>query len=122
MYSPIALLKQIKEDGHVFVLCYAGENAIAYCSYNKEENGNYFLNKLYLITTLHHRGIGSWFFNEVFNKIKDLHNLRLTVNRKNFVAINFYFKTGFIIEEVKDFDIGGGYWMNDFVMLRKFKV
>jgi len=26
---------------------------------------------------------------------------------------------GFIIESVGDFDIGGGYFMNDFVMVRK---
>ena len=45
--------------------------------------------------------------------------VRLTVNRKNFKAINFYFKQGFIIEEVKDFDIGNNYEMNDFIMLYK---
>jgi diamine N-acetyltransferase len=51
--------------------------------------------------------------------IPDTSELRLTVNRKNFKAINFYFKNGFIIESVKDFDIGNGYLMEDFVMLRK---
>ena len=45
--------------------------------------------------------------------------IRLTVNRKNHIAINYYFKNGFMIEEVKDFDIGDGYEMNDFVMLKK---
>ncbi|MBK7966419.1 MAG: hypothetical protein IPK10_14825 [Bacteroidetes bacterium] len=41
----------------------------------------------------------------------------MTVNRTNLKAINFYFKKGFTIEEVKDFDIGNNYFMNDFVML-----
>jgi len=45
--------------------------------------------------------------------------LRLQVNRQNYKAVNFYFKMGFIIESVGDFDIGGGYFMNDFVMVRK---
>ena len=43
--------------------------------------------------------------------------LRLTVNRQNFKSINFYFKNGFKIEQVADFDIGNGYVMNDFVMV-----
>ena len=41
---------------------------------------------------------------------------KLTVNRQNFKSINFYFKNGFTIESVADFDIGNGYVMNDFIM------
>ena len=51
----------------------------------------------------------------------DLNTMRLTVNRSNFKSINFYFKLGFIIEEVKDFDIGNNYFMNDFIMIYKRK-
>ena len=43
--------------------------------------------------------------------------IRLQVNRMNYKAINFYFKHGFVIEKVADFDIGDGYFMNDFVMI-----
>ena len=43
--------------------------------------------------------------------------IRLQVNRQNFKAINFYFKAGFKIEKVADFDIGDGYFMNDFIMI-----
>ena len=39
------------------------------------------------------------------------------VNRMNYKAVNFYFKSGFTIEKVADFDIGDGYFMNDFVMI-----
>ena len=45
--------------------------------------------------------------------------VRLTVNRQNFKSVNFYFKNGFTIERVADFDIGNGYVMNDFVMMWK---
>jgi RimJ/RimL family protein N-acetyltransferase len=45
--------------------------------------------------------------------------IKLTVNRQNFKSINFYFKNGFKIEKVEDFDIGNGYWMNDFIMVKK---
>ena len=119
MYSHQALLKQMKEEKQCFHLCFANTAAVGYCSHSNQGNGNYFLHKLYVDTTLHHRGIGSWFFKEMFDSIHDLKNLRLTVNRKNRTAINFYFKNGFIIEEVKDFDIGEGFRMEDFVMLKK---
>ena len=57
--------------------------------------------------------------NKVFDLIKEKHphsKLTLTVNRQNYKAINFYFKLGFKIQTVADFDIGNGYVMNDFVM------
>jgi RimJ/RimL family protein N-acetyltransferase len=57
---------------------------------------------------------------KVYEQILALHpqiqTFRLTVNRKNFKSINFYFKLGFKIESVEDFDIGNNYFMNDFVM------
>lgn len=121
MYSTEALKKQM-EEGHCFELCYTNEKPIGYCSFSKQERGNYFLHKMYIDTTQHHKGIGTRFLNEVFGKINDIKNFRLTVNRKNYAAINFYFKNGFIIEAVKDFDIGSGFWMNDFVMIRNFKI
>ena len=49
--------------------------------------------------------------------VASIEKLRLTVNRQNFKSINFYFKNGFKIDHVEDFDIGNGYVMNDFVML-----
>ena len=119
MYSPEALKNQM-QDGHCFELCYADDKPIGYCSYSKQDNRNYFLHKMYIGTAQHHKGIGTWFFKQVFEKISGIKNLRLTVNRKNYTAINFYFKNGFIIEEVKDFDIGNGFWMNDFVMVKNF--
>lgn len=121
MYSIEELSNQMHE-GHHFDLCYADENPIGYCSYSKQDNGNYFLHKLYIDTSQHHKGIGNWFFDQVFDNINDMKNLRLTVNRKNHKAINFYFRKGFAIEEVKDFDIDNGFWMQDFVMLKKSEV
>jgi len=55
------------------------------------------------------------------NELPEINTIRLTVNRSNYKTINFYFKFGFIIEEVKDFDIGNNYYMNDFIMIYKRK-
>ena len=118
MYSKEALLQQMSEGQH-FLLAFHGEIPVGYISYSIKNKGEYFLHKFYVDTNRHRAGIGSVFFNQVFNGFEDLESIRLTVNRKNFKAINFYFKQGFIIEEVKDFDIGNNYEMNDFIMMYK---
>ena len=120
IYSAQSLYQQMSE-GAVFLICYASGKEAGFCSYNKQGNGNFFLHKLYVDTEMHHEGIGTWLLNEIFGKKDDLVELRLTVNRLNYKAINFYFKNGFVIEKVKDLDIGNGYWMNDFVMIKKYR-
>ncbi len=118
MYSKEALKLQMDEGQH-FLLAFNNQIPVGYISYSIKESGDYFLHKFYVDTEKHRNGIGSEFFNQVFSGFEDLKTIRLTVNRKNYKAINFYFKQGFIIEEVKDFDIGNNYEMNDFIMLYK---
>ena len=118
MYSKEALKKQM-EEGQQFLIAFNGDEAVGYISFSVKEKGEYFLHKFYIDTTRHRNGIGGHFFNQVFSNFEDLTAIRLTVNRKNYKAINFYFKQGFVIEEVKDFDIGNNYEMNDFIMLYK---
>jgi ribosomal protein S18 acetylase RimI-like enzyme len=52
-------------------------------------------------------------------KDNDLAQIRLTVNRGN-TSVKVYQSFGFEIEEEVDFDIGNGYFMNDFVMVKTF--
>lgn len=118
MYSENALRKQL-EDGHIFYLAFEQEIPVGYFSYTEKEKGKYFLNKFYIKTNLHRSGTGSQMFNFLLQLLPTGHDLRLTVNRMNYKAINFYFKNGFIIEDAKDFNIGNGFFMNDFVMVRK---
>jgi ribosomal protein S18 acetylase RimI-like enzyme len=42
-------------------------------------------------------------------------SLELTVNRNN-KSLDFYLGNGFEIKEEKDFDIGSGYFMNDYIL------
>jgi ribosomal protein S18 acetylase RimI-like enzyme len=67
----------------------------------------------------HRRGIGAGALHEVVKYYPKAQRMRLQVNRQNYTAINFYFKLGFTIERVADFDIGHGFFMNDFVMLKQ---
>ncbi len=118
MYSPIALESQMKE-GQDFYLLQSGDEVCGYLSVSATNGGDYFLHKFYMENGRHRQGFGSLFFNELLKLIPSTASLRLTVNRQNFKAINFYFKNGFIIERVADFDIGDGFEMNDFVMVRQ---
>jgi len=66
----------------------------------------------------HRKGLGRRSFELLLKSLGDsVKAIRLQVNRQNYKPINFYFKMGFVIERVADFDIGDGYFMNDFVMV-----
>jgi ribosomal protein S18 acetylase RimI-like enzyme len=104
-------LKQQLEQGHVF---FNAEN-LGFISVQPMEDG-WFLNKLYVMPNLQRSGVGRALLDFVIIEF-DIKTLRLQVNRQNYKAINFYFKYGFIIEKVADFDIGDGYQMNDFIMV-----
>lgn len=116
-YSVKAIEEGINQ-GEKFFLCYKANEAIAYASVEWKETF-YYLHKFYLDVSLHRSGIGKQFFDYLLTQVDSKKDIRLQVNRQNFKAINFYFKMGFTIEAVGDFDIGGGFFMNDFVMLRK---
>ena len=65
---------------------------------------------------MHKKGIGKALFEHVFGNLKQI-TIRLTVNRQNYKAVNFYFRLGFTIEKIIDIDIDNGFLMNDFVMI-----
>jgi RimJ/RimL family protein N-acetyltransferase len=69
-----------------------------------------------LLQTKQRKGSGTQAFHLILNQFPELTEIRLQVNRQNYQAINFYFKIGFVIDKVADFDIGDGYFMNDFIM------
>lgn len=120
MYSSQSLIKQMN-DGHNFILVYDSEIPIGYISYSSNDDKNFFLHKFYVDSSIQNKGIGSLLFDYVLKSIENAKTIELTVNRQNFKAINFYFKHGFKIKSVEDFDIGNGYFMNDFVMQKVIK-
>ena len=83
---------------------------------SKKLRKSFFIHKFYVDTQTQRTGVGRAFFDFLLKEFKP-EVIRLQVNRMNYKAINFYFKNGFVIEKVADFDIGDGYFMNDFVMI-----
>lgn len=116
MYSIGSLKEQIYNSNNIFIGAFMGSDMAGFLSYSKTGEENYFLHKLYVNTKLFRKKIGSSLFDYFTGRI-NFKEIRLTVNRQNYKAINFYFRLGFFIEKVTDIDIGNGYFMNDFVML-----
>lgn len=116
MYSDESLLEQMEKKNHLFFLVQEENSTIGFISVHTEGENNWFLNKFYINQEVAAKGIGARAFEELKKTIQPS-KITLTVNRQNFKSINFYFKNGFKIEQVADFDIGNGYVMNDFVMV-----
>lgn len=116
MYSPKSLTGQI-EKAHSFLVAINNNTILGYLSLYKKSDGSFFLDKLYVDTSQQRNKIGRDLLKECF-KHTGSNEIRLQVNRRNFKAINFYFKEGFKIEKVEDFDIGNGFEMNDFIMIK----
>ena len=114
MYSAQSLKEQM-DKGHEFYFIRTAGNNIGFISVNKVEGDNWFINKFYIDQERSAKGVGTAAFQKLLELINPA-SIRLTVNRHNIKSINFYFKNGFIIEKIADFDIGNGYVMNDFVM------
>ncbi len=115
MHTPENVVEHMK-SGQTFCFILDGDKTIGYTSWSKPAEGELFIHKFYIDPALQGKGIGKKVFDEMLELNPATKTIRLTVNRMNYKSINFYYKVGFVIEEVKDFDIGGGYYMNDFVM------
>ncbi len=122
MYSYKSLNEQMTIKGHIFYFIKQSNINIGFIGVSKIENSNdgYFIQKFYLDQTLSGKGSGTEAHNELI-KLLNPSQMKLTVNRQNYKSINFYFKNGFKIDSVADFDIGNGYVMNDFVMVYKLR-
>jgi RimJ/RimL family protein N-acetyltransferase len=116
MYSVRSLSEQFN-DGQKFFLVYAAKKPVGYVSISSKNGSDFFLHKFYLEISEQGKGIGKKTFALLRSLFPDTKTIRLQVNRMNFKSVNFYFRLGFIIEEAKNFDIGDGYTMDDYVML-----
>jgi len=121
-YSNDSLKAQIL-NGQDFFFVKNESEVLGFLSLSKQEEGVFFINKFYIQPAQHRKSFGTLVIKEIEKEINvtqkvNNYKFKLTVNRQNFKAINFYFKNGFTIESVEDFDIGDTYLMNDFVMVK----
>ena len=116
MYSKESLIEQMTQKNDVFYLIHINHEPQGFISISKITDGTYFLSKFYILQTTAAKGKGTRAFKQLLSILQP-NSISLTVNRQNYKSINFYFKNGFVIERVADFDIGNDFVMNDFVMV-----
>jgi len=119
MYSPASLQEQM-EAGSQFIFVYEGDSPVGFASYFEKAPSIFKLDKIYILISQQGKGTGRFVIDHIIDEIKKKGGtaLQLQVNRHN-KAKNFYEKLGFVVIEEKDFDIGNGHFMNDYVMEKK---
>lgn len=119
MYSEEALQKDMKNNIE-YVLVNDSNVPVGFASYGWIAPGICKLYKIYFLPELQGKGFGNYTINEIIKALKTTGatSLQLNVNRHN-NAKDFYEKMGFAVIKEEDIDIGGGYFMNDYVMEKK---
>jgi diamine N-acetyltransferase len=122
IYSETALAAQI-EKGHQFILAIENNEAIGFASFSQKNNiepTTFRLHKIYVLPNVPTKGIGSFLLSYVCNEsIKQGATLlELNVNKYN-PATQFYLKKGFSVLREEVIDIGEGYVMDDYVMVKE---
>jgi GNAT superfamily N-acetyltransferase len=136
MYSDESLEKQMDSGCVFYIASIKKENeqweAVGFCSVSPEEEENnstekvegskaHKLNKLYILPSAQGTGAGKALLNKSIEVVKAAgsSSLFLQVNKLN-TAYSFYLKHGFVKEQEFKFDIGNGFFMDDYVMRLTF--
>jgi GNAT superfamily N-acetyltransferase len=119
MYSQEVLHRQMTSEGHQFWLGYVNNEPKGFAGFSPEnQDGTVWkLHKLYVLPGLQKTGLGKLLLQKAEDvaRAHGAKRIQLQVNRNN-NACAFYQKHGFVIAEEKDFDIGNGFLMEDYVM------
>jgi len=117
MYSAASLRRQMNEEGCQFIILYRDQDPRGFASYSEINPGIFKLHKLYVLSEEQGKGGGRFMLENILDTIrgKGAVSLQLQVNRGN-DAQYFYEKLGFRVVRELDLDIGGGFFMNDYVM------
>ena len=127
MYSDASLAEQFAKGHQFFIANFNGED-IGFCSVSAETTDEantdekaFKLNKLYVLPTAHGTGSGKALLYKAIEvaKTAGATSLFLQVNKHN-SAYTFYLKNGFVKESEFKFDIGNGFFMDDYVMRLTF--
>ena len=127
MYSDKSLAEQFAK-GHQFYIAALNGDEIGFCSVSAEPDDDednvqkaHKLNKLYVLPSAHGTGAGKALLNKAIEvaKSEGSDSIFLQVNKHN-NAYTFYLKNGFVKEAEFKFDIGNGFYMDDYVMRLTF--
>jgi ribosomal protein S18 acetylase RimI-like enzyme len=107
-------------DGCRFIVVYDGTEPVGFAAYQEIKTAVWKLHKIYILASQQGKGTGKFVIDYITKEIQQQGAiaLQLQVNRNN-NAKGFYEKIGFVAIEEADFDIGNGFFMNDYVMEKK---
>ena len=115
-----AMQKQA-EEGYEYYLLEYQNNDVGYLAIEKR-NDDLFLSKIYLLKNCRGKGLGKEAFSFIEKRARDLNckSISLTVNKNNRNTIKAYEKIGFKNTEAIVMDIGNGFVMDDYRMVKNF--
>lgn len=120
MYSREAFLSQTETEGHQYLLAELNGQYYGFASYQlNAQYGITKIHKLYVLPEEQRKQTGTKLLNGVIDIAKAHNNYKisLNVNRYN-PAVHFYIKKGFINTGQEDINIGQGYLMEDYIMIK----
>ena len=119
-YSDDALARFVTEVDAGLAFAQAGADPIGFAAWYRVDAKAMKLDKLYVLPQLHRRGVGRALIGHVRACAARARcsELTLNVNRGNSEAVRAYEACGFTIRSSGDFPIGGGFVMEDFIMVR----
>ncbi|GAA4883240.1 hypothetical protein GCM10023311_01700 [Flaviramulus aquimarinus] len=119
-YQTVAAINKQIATGFEYFLIRYDAIPVGYISIKQEENA-LFLSKIYVLSTYRGKKIGkaAILFIEEQAKIYRLKNIRLTVNINNTNSIKAYEKLGFKNVGPLVTDIGNGFVMDDYQMVKE---
>jgi GNAT superfamily N-acetyltransferase len=124
MYSLDVLRDEIRSQGIRYDQLLVDGKLAGFASYGPASQPSVMkLHKLYLLPELHGRGLGSYLLQRCEQEVRaaGARRLMLSVNKRNTKAIAAYQRNGFVIAESVVTDIGGGFVMDDYVMVKEFR-
>ncbi len=124
MYSEDTIKHEIEHENiNYYFILHEGAK-LGFCSLGPYSGvaGRAKLHKIYLYPEFHGKGFGSTSIMKIFALAQEqgYDSICLNVNKNNQSAIKAYERNGFIVETSVVNDIGNGYVMDDYVMLKEF--
>jgi ribosomal protein S18 acetylase RimI-like enzyme len=122
LQSAPAITRQIRDGGYEYFFIVDGGERVGYLAVVPDFEGSAMqLSKIYLKRGARGRGVGRAILAQIEQECRrcGLRELWLTVNKDNADSIAFYERVGFIITDAMVTDIGGGFVMDDYRMLKR---
>lgn len=123
-YDPAVIRAELAQAGVWWFVLRRDGDIVAYMALQKEGDAALKIDKLYVRPDMQRRGCGGRLIAqaETLAWREGCNELGLAVNRGNTKAIAAYRKHGFTVREAVVKDIGGGFVMDDYWMVKKLVV